>query len=1335
MARPIRLGKAAGEFSIGMSTLVDYLESKGVNIDPSPNTKLTPEQYELLRAEFATDQAHRTDVFREKRETISLRDKSKEEPQETEPFLEEKPQEKEIEVVGKIDLSSINTKTRSSSERDSKDEIRTTNDEIKQIDVWKAHIEAQELLLTSLPPFYLDPESLSEISRGHYKARLDFSKYRELAEDYVNKLFKNKEGIEVDIEKGILSVPDNITIDLDYFNNIYESALSNYVKLYNQPAVMFRVDAEKTEEDCWSQIADNEREGVIEAKRGIAYLTITEIERALGANNGIKINDQFGAVLNSVKPSFEFYRYAFDQVAVKFSDFRADEIKNSFFVYNQWLNEKQMNEIFSMGLFECINIELAIKIEDNEYLFEDQGHLVFIENDEGKFTGNSYRRNLGVLLKKDSDYLVNEPIIQLPNPHPNGYFLFRVDSTIHPRNFSLFRKQLLDKLKSVFGNSVKAQYRYVFKPKRLFDQNLKGWKDYIQQILPEDIQYYSRQNVISFDFQSKRELENKVKTLKNIPFLDTEESFGSDYYYKASYSFDSELNYLQDTIKGHYPTINIVPTANKKSLVCSLHYESGDVYSKSIVLNKLNTEVAEFLNSNSLNLKMISDNEDRDYYPIEFRSDYIESDLSGLLRKIRGDSFGIKKDKRFEPIAKLFKVKYPYVFFDTTEYSSRFELQEIVPFYGNFKGDQDKLKRLKSTIDKIYSDKGSRCLNPRVKDFMHDASTLHAEEDLERLQEYLDLKDEVSSNLLGKRVNEKQLEAIAKSLYAKDLFVIQGPPGTGKSTGISEITWQHIRQNELSDKRKNNFKILITSETNLAVDNALDKLRSQEHVLIKPARFGSEEKLDKEGLRFSIPHIDKWVASAFVEDFIDNEDDPDEDIIEDAQDVSEILQTNIVRDWMHQIINRSRKVNASTESEYLKFWNSYLSEPDLETRTLFRNSYVKGVNVVGSTCSTIGRTSSTGRPTSFFQDYCSVYHPHKQARSVRTIEFDVAIQDEASKASPPELAIPMVYARKNIVLGDHRQLPPLVNPDDFIDEIELAGQKSKDPDKADQVTKLVKFIRKERNNFNESHFERIYSKIHPSLKTSFNEQYRMHSSINNVIRQFYINDNGLECGLDYTVSNLPDVNNPSSRYHGINIPGIINENHHVLWVNTSTAESIDAASRSRYNIGEIEVINKLLELLTNNQSFQNYNKNLNNKEDKEIGVITFYGAQLKRMRSIKDSYTELDLRISSVDRFQGMERNIVIISAVRSNKLATYDGQPIEETIKQTGLGFADSPNRLNVALSRAKRLVIIVGNSTHFTSESHGQKSLIYRNVLKEILNDTRGHCHFIDSSKLFDE
>lgn len=174
MAKPIRLGKAAGEFNVGMSTIVEFLESNGVSIDSTPNTKLTPEQYDMLRAEYAADQVlhekskAQSSVVREKRETISLRDKDKpapepepepvievEEPKPApvpepapapaptpeptpapepvvekevtpEPVAEEKAPEPEVKkeapeadekgvkvkMVGKIDLDSINTKTR-----------------------------------------------------------------------------------------------------------------------------------------------------------------------------------------------------------------------------------------------------------------------------------------------------------------------------------------------------------------------------------------------------------------------------------------------------------------------------------------------------------------------------------------------------------------------------------------------------------------------------------------------------------------------------------------------------------------------------------------------------------------------------------------------------------------------------------------------------------------------------------------------------------------------------------------------------------------------------------------------------------------------------------------------------------------------------------------------------------------------------------------------------------------------------------------------------------------------------------------------------------------------
>ena len=111
------------------------------------------------------------------------------------------------------------------------------------------------------------------------------------------------------------------------------------------------------------------------------------------------------------------------------------------------------------------------------------------------------------------------------------------------------------------------------------------------------------------------------------------------------------------------------------------------------------------------------------------------------------------------------------------------------------------------------------------------------------------------------------------------------------------------------------------------------------------------------------------------------------------------------------------------------------------------------------------------------------------------------------------------------------------------------------------------------------------------------------------------------------------------------------------------------------------------------------------EEDKQIGIISFYGKQIKLIRAIANQHKNISTRVSTVDRFQGMERNIVIVSMVRSHIIQTHKNElPDYTRYKEYGypsqhsLGFAQSPNRLNVALSRAKRLLIIVGNETLFS-------------------------------------
>lgn len=201
-----------------------------------------------------------------------------------------------------------------------------------------------------------------------------------------------------------------------------------------------------------------------------------------------------------------------------------------------------------------------------------------------------------------------------------------------------------------------------------------------------------------------------------------------------------------------------------------------------------------------------------------------------------------------------------------------------------------------------------------------------------------------------------------------------------------------------------------------------------------------------------------------------------------------------------------------------------------------------------------------------------------------------------------------------------------------------------------------------------------------------------------------------------------------SRYHGIDIEGLLSPENHVVWIDTNSPEIAEGTSRT--NKGEVDAIEWVLSQLAESESFARYNSKFNNEEDKEIGLITFYGAQLKQLRRLQANYSgKLTLKPSSVDRFQGMERNIVIVSLVRSNCIAENEKQAPDFRVykelgyrKQKDFGFAKSPNRLNVALSRAKRLLIIVGNSAHYSAYKNKDGEAIYKNVFDSIKNNPNG-------------
>ena len=178
---------------------------------------------------------------------------------------------------------------------------------------------------------------------------------------------------------------------------------------------------------------------------------------------------------------------------------------------------------------------------------------------------------------------------------------------------------------------------------------------------------------------------------------------------------------------------------------------------------------------------------------------------------------------------------------------------------------------------------------------------------------------------------------------------------------------------------------------------------------------------------------------------------------------------------------------------------------------------------------------------------------------------------------------------------------------------------------------------------------------------------------------------------------------------------------HVLWVKVDEPEQ-RSDSKALYNDKEVEAVKRVLQYLKHSEGYSEYMKywddNIKNEErrnqEKEIGVISFYSQQVKCLREVKAYANKNGMRVklNTVDKFQGMERNIIIVSTVRSNKYKT--GNTI---IPNNNPGFAKSPERLNVALSRARRLLVVVGNSDFFNQvKNPNNGSLLYHNVIEEM-------------------
>lgn len=1124
---------------------------------------------------------------------------------------------------------------------------------MNQKDVWKKYITAQSKILEhKSKPIGIDTTKSVQTDGLKLHLSIDQEIFKQVFKKEVEDVFKIK---DFDFESGYihtsLDVADKIAIEK--ITKLKELAEICYIDFNENPVIegVITGQDDNSKEELKNVIGELPTNYHFK-NSGLIFLTIEEWKKA-SEIQGIKFNKKSGAVF-PIKPSVSFLISTF---------YRNIEI-------TQHGNKITIEGELQSNIYELFEKHFGLAKRGNELTFT-------FENKE--------------ILKHRIEELERKGIT-LPKPKENCLH-FNYDNKFYEQhesnlNFEAFR--LKRSLASYFpDNPFEISYKtdYSFDYRKLdkgIDELDRKEEVFLNKLFSEihgeDYQISQTHRTISFDFESEDELNEKLNFIKSFSFFDISD-FGENHKFKFNIKFETGLHELQNNLKKEVPNLNTKLIANGEKLIFRQFYQTGN---KTEILAKLNYQLNDFVDSASFNYT-INDTFQEKYLceeNFELKVDQEEEKLSKLLRE---EFYFENPQKEKFYLGKLQKVDYPDLYFVVEEerieeVKENISEETVKAIFPDLKGEKDKIKRLEDTVLKLDDEK-TKLPNDNAKVFLYDSSKAKIIENIDYLLNKTSAEwQDFENNLFSKSLNESQRQAVFKSLYAEELALIQGPPGTGKSTAIAEIIWQHIRKEPKQ-------KILLTSETNLAVDNAIDRLKNGQNNVVKPIRFGNTENLESEGYFYSLEAIENWQKSNSNE-------------------------SNTVSHWVSNIANRVAYQEDELIDSALDKWKTHLQKPNYETKKLFAEKYLEYVNLIGATGSSIGKLNSENKWTSFFRSYLNVFEKkHFENKNYDVlnhtkISFDTVIMDEASKATPPELALPVLFGKKSIIVGDHRQLPPMIDGEEIKETLKSTGD--------NEALELAKIF--SHKDFQISQFERLFKNIDESIKGTFDTQYRMHPAINDVIAQFYEKDGGLKCGLPLDEIHHNSYENPS-RYHGLQYKNILTPETHTIWVNVTTPEIQEGTSR--VNFGEIEAIDNILTVLNNSKGKNEFDQWLSNKslEEKQIGLISFYGKQIHYInKMLKEKHNEVPIRLSTVDRFQGMERNIIIVSMVRSNKLAYFQGQQPDEIYGELGyplqesLGFAESPNRLNVALSRARRLLIVVGNSEHFCREP------IYKNVYEKM-------------------
>ena len=590
-------------------------------------------------------------------------------------------------------------------------------------------------------------------------------------------------------------------------------------------------------------------------------------------------------------------------------------------------------------------------------------------------------------------------------------------------------------------------------------------------------------------------------------------------------------------------------------------------------------------------------------------------------------------------------------------------------------------------------------------------------------------------------IDKSKLVSLEKALSADNLFLLQGPPGTGKTTFISELVFQILKRNEQS-------RILIASQSHVAVDHSLTKIKEL-IPKIKMIRIGIKEKFSESVINYTLDAFCKeWTAAIIskcqkaIEEYknemgIDESLHEKNDIILEIEQLSEAIsclasQLSIIEEEKNKIeilndkwkfINEkiafmknlvSVKMDSMSGGELEFIVNAFMDDiSDLsgkleivleesihlsDQKDKFEHMYGKinlDIESKGQDVSywkqqlgvsseeeyndlkahienTLQENQDKYKRFSKIEGLCREWITRVEQGdgllqesvadatvvgatclgiaglgSTIDLDFDWVIVDEAGKATPPEILVPIALGKKIVLVGDHKQLPPIVD-ESLIKE---SKENQYNITKKDLETSLFEYLEK---------------KLNDNCKSILDEQYRMNPVIGELISQMFY-DGKLISKTSKEQKSIPlDLFNKKS----------------LVWLSTARRpdNKEEMLKSDQYytfrNRCEVDIIFDYL-LRINDELGKLRLK-------KEIAIIAGYRAQRDLLISMHESkyltrLNNITLEINTVDAFQGRETDIVFYSVVRSNE--------------EGNLGFLKDVRRLNVAFSRARELLIVVGN------------------------------------------